>query len=539
MADLAQQISEARQHGYSDDDIVGYLGSSHPELAPKIQEAQTHGYGSADIIGHLAQTPPESKSVGGFLKNTVTSAGRFASDVAGAVMHPGRTVEGVTGLLEGMAEKSGFKPVAGVSHQQNVDALMNLYKDRYGSIENFKNSLYTDPVGVLADIATLTSGIGAGAKGVELAADAAKLSRVADTAGAISRGAQAVSGVTDPLKLAGKAADATGVTALAQRGAQAASTALTRGALRGGLTSIGNTKDPAAIAAIVRTNENAVSEMNSRNLPLSEQGVQDLTAGLNDLLQQRQQAIRRGGAPVDPAKVELSLDDAISRREWQVNPNADLKQMEQVRQNFRQRTGGQPRLDAKGKPIRDPQTGVPQYTQGPAMPVDEAEALKEGTYRNNKYGAEAPPHLVATAEGEKSLAHGLMAELERSIPELGAINPELQKKLDLQGVLAKAVAKHTQDGGFWGNLVKQTIGSKEGALKIGGVAGAGYALGSPTAGAALALAQAVLSDPAVKQRLAIAINKAQQLDPGKYGVPSMGTAISRINEYTSRLQPQQ
>jgi hypothetical protein len=76
-----------------------------------------------------------------------------------------------------MAEKSGFKPVAGQSHQQNVDALLNLYKDRYGSIENFKNSLYTDPVGVLADVATLASGVGAAGKGVQLAADAGKLTK--------------------------------------------------------------------------------------------------------------------------------------------------------------------------------------------------------------------------------------------------------------------------------------------------------------------------------------------------------------------------
>jgi len=78
----------------------------------------------------------------GFLKNMAGSGGRFAGDVAGAILHPGQTLEGVTGLLQGMAERSGVTPPAnGVPHAPYVDALVNLYKHRYGSWDNLKSTL--------------------------------------------------------------------------------------------------------------------------------------------------------------------------------------------------------------------------------------------------------------------------------------------------------------------------------------------------------------------------------------------------------------
>lgn len=491
----------------------------------------------------------QAKSLGGFVNNALSSAGDFVSDAAHAVTHPVDTLVGagkaITGGMQRGLEAVGFpKPLEEQGGQRTTtpefDAVSSHLHSRYGGFDKVAETMYRDPVGFLADLSLALGGAGGGA-------DAAKLGKVAKVA-------KVASEFTDPIKLAGKAADASGATALAQRGAEATSKALTRGALRGGMQPIGNVKDPDKIAAITRTNEHAVSEMNRQNLPLSEQGIKDLNDGLITLRQQ-QKAVIGPGVRIDPATVETHLDDVLHDREWQVNPNTDVKQVEQVRQNFRQRTGGVPMRETvqgkpvlfdnsgkpvafetkAGKPIRDPNTGVRWYTQGEPIPAAEAQALKEGTYRNNKYGAEVPPQLVATAETEKGLAHGLMVELEQQFPQLGVINPDIAKKIDLQGVLAKAVAKHTQDGGFWGNLAKQTV-SKEGGLKLGGLGAAGYYSGHPEAAAAVALMQAVLSDPAVKQRLAIAINKAQYVNPSKYGLPSMATAVSRVDEYLKKLQ---
>lgn len=473
---------------------------SDDEISAKIRGSQT----------------PQPKSVGGFLSNLGSSAGNFASDVAGAVIHPGQTVAGVTGLLEGMAEKSGFSPVGGVSHAQNVDALIDLYKQKYGN--GLLEALYKDPVGVAADVATLASGVGAAGKGVQLAADAANLGRVANVAGTVARAGDVVSSLTDPLRVAGRVADVTGVSGLVGRGVDAASEALTKGALRGGFNV--NT-DAAEVAG-------AVKAMNEAGIPFSEEGLQKVQQAIKDI--QQQKLAVTGGSPlrVDPAAVELRLDEVAGRRDWQVNPNADVSQIEKLRQNFRERTGGQPIVNAKGK--------VVGYRQGPPIPVDEAEALKEGTYAQNKYGTQAPPQLQATAEGEKALARGLKEELERQIPELTSLNAEQARYLNLDKILEAAVNKHINSGGFWGNVAQQTFATQKGALKTAAILGSGVATHEPSIAATVALAHAVLSDPVVKQGLARAINKAQQLNPGKYGAPSVATALSRVDDYVNSLQ---
>lgn len=56
MADIQSQIKEARDNGYSDDEIIGHLGASSG-LAPKINEARKQGYSAGEIIGHLSAAP--------------------------------------------------------------------------------------------------------------------------------------------------------------------------------------------------------------------------------------------------------------------------------------------------------------------------------------------------------------------------------------------------------------------------------------------------------------------------------------------------
>jgi len=60
---LAGQIGEARDNGYSDDEIVDYLTSSRSDLAPRFKEARTNGYGSGEILDYL-QHSPEARAQG-------------------------------------------------------------------------------------------------------------------------------------------------------------------------------------------------------------------------------------------------------------------------------------------------------------------------------------------------------------------------------------------------------------------------------------------------------------------------------------------
>src|SRR5215471_793820 len=113
MADLIQQIDQARQHGYSDQEISDYLQQSHPDLAPKIKEALGAGYSTSEILGHLAPSkPPEqsplSKAASAFWQGI---GGQAAVDIlGGASRDPARAqraTETVKGLVEGIRAEPG------------------------------------------------------------------------------------------------------------------------------------------------------------------------------------------------------------------------------------------------------------------------------------------------------------------------------------------------------------------------------------------------------------------------------------------------
>jgi hypothetical protein len=54
MADLKTQIQQARQEGYSDDEIIQYLSGSNQQVAEALQE----GYAPSEIISYVSQSKP-------------------------------------------------------------------------------------------------------------------------------------------------------------------------------------------------------------------------------------------------------------------------------------------------------------------------------------------------------------------------------------------------------------------------------------------------------------------------------------------------
>lgn len=463
---------------------------------------------------------PDEKSLAGFGGNVLTSGGNFVSDLAHAVTHPIDTLTGmgkvITGGMQKGLEAVGFpKPqeeqATGKSTTPETDALVKHVTDRYGSLGKAGETMYSDPVGFLGDLSTLFGGVGE-------VAEVAKLGKVAKVAATVSK-------VTDPVRGTAAVVGAIpGVKAGVTAAADATKAALNKGALRAGFQT---TTDAGKVTG-------AVDAMTEHSIPFSEAGQKQVDALLRDLQQQKEAATGRRGS-VDPRLVEDRLDQVATKKEWQVNPNADQKQVEAVRHGFRERTGGQPILDVNGKPVKD-RYGNKMFSQGQPIPADEAQALKEGTYANNDYES-TPAHRRATADTEMALARGLKEELETQIPELAGLNANQAKLLNLKGILETAVNKYTNDGTFWGTLAKNTISSPKGALKSAGVIGSGAAMHNPLAGAGVTLMQAILSDPAVKARLARAIGVAQMGNPGKYA--GAVTPAARISSYAQSLNPQQ
>ena len=454
------------------------------------------GWSSTD--DHAVTAPSAERSVGGFLSNVVSSAGKFAGDVGQAVMHPADTLKALGSIPVGLAEKAGIPvPAPGPGEMDSakmLDALVDHFKGRYGSLDGAKKALYEDPVGVAADVSTLFGGVGE-------AADLAKLGKVAKVAGTVSE-------LTDPLRVAGKAAGA--VATAGGKGAEALATSLRRGALKGGYNV---TADPAKIAQ-------AATTMGEKGISLSEAGNAKITSALSDLQTSKLGKVTAGaagGLAVDPASVEIPLQELRAKYATQVNPTADLKQIDAVGATFRKNNPG-------------------------PIPLDQAEALKEGTYRMNDFGTPPPQHLVATAEAEKALARGLKEELEYHMPELTGLNEQQAKLLNLQPILEKAVAKYRNSGGFVNSMKKglSSSASKNIAMLSGAGAVAAHNPMVAAAGGAADVMMAILSDPVVKSRIATAIDVAQKANPTKWAPKGLGTAASRVEQLAtglSRVQP--
>lgn len=143
---------------------------------------------------------PEKKSVGGFIKNIGSSGADLIGGIVKDLTNPVQTATGLGKIALGAGQKLvGYEGEAA----DTVDQIIDFYKTRYG--KDIKETLYNDPVGVLADLSTVLGGGGALLRG---AGKLAKFSEVANATGAASKavryGQLAEKGAiaTDPLRLA-------------------------------------------------------------------------------------------------------------------------------------------------------------------------------------------------------------------------------------------------------------------------------------------------------------------------------------------------
>lgn len=240
-------------------------------------------------------------------------------------------------------------------------------------------------------------------------------------------------------------------------------------------------------ASIVQTGLDA-------GIPVSAAGADKLSGLIQDLNTKIADQIKAGakaGQTVDPGSVAGRTAALKARFANQVNPAADLKAIDAATDEFKA---------ANPNPI----------------PVDQAQAMKQGTYQQLK--ARAYGELgSATVEAQKSLARGLKEELQTQFPEIKNLNAQESQFLNLDGALEKALNRI-------GNHQIMGIGTPIVAGAVGGAAGG-------TAGVVAGLLKAVIDDPIAKSRLAIALSKAGKISPG--------AAIGRITQYSNALAQSQ
>lgn len=141
-------IAQAKAAGYSDAEINAYLstqGMKGIQAAGQSPESQVRG----------------GKTAGGFLNNVWSSGVQNAKDIGGAlinVFNPDmekNTVANLGRLAVGTAEL--FIP-GKQKLEERPKAVAEFYKNRYGSWDKAKESIYKDPVGVALDLSVVMSG---------------------------------------------------------------------------------------------------------------------------------------------------------------------------------------------------------------------------------------------------------------------------------------------------------------------------------------------------------------------------------------------
>ena len=238
-------------------------------------------------------------------------------------------------------------------------------------------------------------------------------------------------------------------------------------------------------------------------IPVSEAGVQKLQGLIADTEKKVQAATGRAvqqGVTVNKYKVASRLSAQAAKASEQATPQADLAAISKTGNEF---------LEA----------------QPTEIPADVAQRTKQGTYR--AVGEKAYGELqTASKEAQKNLARGIREELAAQIPEIADLTPEQGKMLDLDGALEKAVNKQAN---LQGSIFRETVaGVSARALT-----------GSDALGVVAGVLRHVWGDPEFRSKLAIAINRAQQNNPGKWGAPNIKTATTRVNTLLESLEPAQ
>lgn len=162
-----------------------------PEMVVPAQAPAVRATGRIPYIGQMGdfqhETPESFKSKfrraaqygQETLQNIPGSAMKFGHDIIQPVVHPIDTATNLYDLGKGLVQMTGID-VGG--DESKAAAVGKFFSDRYGGIENIKNTIKKDPVGALADVSVILSG------GGTLAARApgaiGKLGKVASKAGA-------------------------------------------------------------------------------------------------------------------------------------------------------------------------------------------------------------------------------------------------------------------------------------------------------------------------------------------------------------------
>jgi len=424
------------------------------------------GAGDAKYLSvdpHEGLEVPEGKTLAGFGANVVTSGGKFIANTAEGLLGMAKTIGKNATAAALPTPENIFAAAAdpgnqGVAHMalhplETAGRVVTYARDRYGSPGKVLDTLYSDPVGALADASTVAS-VGGGAL-----SKAGQLAKVP----ALVRAGEAVSAL-DPVVVAGKAIRKIPVRDLSEAAAErwADSALKVKETLR--------EANPGVNIPLETAREGAVA---------SRGGLRDLNTRLDALSGEVSNAIGASNATIKPADAAQQAQALLADRTRlrQVAPQ-DPRIIKQSVQAFL----------GNRRPI----------------PVATAQDMKDllGDKLANTFGAEVVP---ATSEAQDALRAGLRSEIEKAVPGVVGPNAQMSRLIPVRDAVQDAVNRSRR----WDIAQAAKVGS---GSVIGGLVGMGT--GHPDLGAlAGALGARLLENPALKTRIATATLRAGEAAP--------------------------
>jgi len=416
-------------------------------------------------------------------QNIPSSALETGKSMVEPILHPIQTGKAIGRLTAGAAQK--VIPGKG-EYEADFDAVIDFYKRRYGGTEEFKQALAKDPVGVLADAATLFTGAGSAVRGVGVAGNIgilAKAGKAVSEAGAAMEPLNVARSIAAlPLKLI----------------PEKVPVHMYQSAVKFGTTLSGKERE-----AVTRTALKAENQImpTAKGMEKLREMIDGYNAKVNELINQSAQS----GAVISVNDLYAGLRNLKNQfRRMSDEPLEWERAFNQVRQQW-------------GKSLSIGATRTPE----------EVQKIKTMIYKDLESFYEKQKATPAKVELRKAIARNARESLEIIIPEIKQLNRKEGALIELwDAVESKANRISNRDLIGIGLPVKMGTGSGIGYM-FGGTTGAAV-------GTAIGFALGIFDTPQVKAKIALVTSRLKE--KGITVKPS--TAAMRLGLYeSSKLAP--
>jgi len=183
------------------------MGQSWDENGNPVAPTSWDEHGNPISASQSKPPQPEPTMLTHPLDTLAASGGKFLSGIGHAIMHPIDTGENIAATLAGATGVQG--PPGSFQHDVAVptaNKVGKFYASRYGGLSNIGHTLNTDPVGAMADVATVADPAASLLKGGAAVADVANAARAASALRTAADVADKAGTVTNPAALAVKGA---------------------------------------------------------------------------------------------------------------------------------------------------------------------------------------------------------------------------------------------------------------------------------------------------------------------------------------------